>query len=123
MKTTDIVIKEKCIVLGIFGTDTFRHFDNKKTVNNSFIASYHNFKDIIGGDVWMACNSITQVVRATCLKVDQIIFCLDGVQFPIDPSRSHTCSELEMVCKNNKIFNKTIFVKEDNVIEFDKNLI
>ena len=112
MKRRYIKIKPCTIVLGIFDTDTFRYFNGRANV-----ASYNTFIN------WYERSTIIQTVTFACNKAEMIIFVLDDVQFPIDPQNSYTCSELELICKNEKFFNKTIFVKGKNVIDFDKNLV
>lgn len=112
MKRRYIKTKPCTIVLGIFDTDTFRYFEYDRKV-----ASYGTFSE------WYDESGVINVVRHACNKADMIIFLLDDVQFPIDPQNSHTCSELELICKNEEFFNKTIFVRGENVIDFDKNLV
>lgn len=115
MKRDQIVILPKCIVLGVFNTDTFLYF---KCDTNAI--SYSRFEDELGIN-WKG--SILDRVELACERANQIIFVLDDIQFPINPSRSFTCSELKLICDNADFFAKTTFVKGDNIIQFDKNLV
>lgn len=120
MKITDIVIKEKCIILGVFGTIAFNVASKIPNV-----LSYIHFEELIEIDYNQRYKHgivIEKVLQAAILA-EQIIFILDDVKFPIDPSNSVTCGELQLVCENPHLFNKCVFVKGDNVIEFDKNLV
>lgn len=119
MKIQDVVIKEKCIVLGVFGTDTFEYFKGIKKV-----MSWGDFPSLPMDEEWeKAGGYILSKVLYVAKQTDQIIFVLDDIHFPINTDRSMTCSELEMICKRPELFNKTVFVKGKNVIEFDKNLV
>jgi len=106
-----IELKEKCIVLGIFGTNTYNYFRNKPGV-----IGYNVFNAWYIGDV-MHC------VHNAAIWAEQIIFVLDDVKFPINILESITCQELALICSKEDLYNKTVFVKGDNVIEFDRNLI
>jgi hypothetical protein len=61
-------------------------------------------------------------VRYAGQIAQMIIFILDDIRFPISKS-SITCQELELICEDGELFDKTIFVKGENVIDFDKNLV
>lgn len=115
MKKEEIVITDKTIVLGIFTTNAFYYFESKGAVDyGEFyykVPGVPNTIDVLDS-VQMACN-----------WAEKIIFVLDRVEFPINPSKSITCGELALICKNEDLFNKTIFVKGDNVIDFDRNLV
>jgi hypothetical protein len=119
MKTSDIVIKEKCIVLGLFETRTFYTISSINNVRDW--ASFSNLPRTLTS--YTSTSGIVRVVENACFWAEQIIFVLDDVQFPIDIERSITCEELALVCRNDEFFNKTIFVKREEVINFDKNLI
>ena len=108
MKIQDVVIEDMAILLGIFSTDSFRYFSHKDVMTF--------------GDFEQLTNIITTVDLA-CTRASQIIFILDDIQFPISPKHSYTCAELELICKNDEFFDKCVFVKGENVIEFDKNLV
>lgn len=115
MKKEEIQIPKRTIVLGIFGGDTFNWFRDTKDC-----VSYQRFYDYIP---YIREWGILENVEKACNWAEKIIFVLDNVHFPIDPASSYTCGELKMICKNPEFFNKTVFVKENNVINFDKNLI
>jgi len=112
MKKEEIGIATKSIVLGVFDSNNWLYFRNRGCIG------YGRFYTITGD-----CNSIIEKVERACELASQIIFCLDMVYFPIDINESVTCSELQLICNNTILFNKTIFVKGDNVIQFDKNLL
>lgn len=113
MKKEDVEIIGKTIVLGVFDTVTFRYFVIQRRA-----ISYSRFED------WSAYEeSLFTKVEIACEMADKIIFVLDDVHFPIDPQESITCMELKIVCDNKDFFNKTVFVKGDNIIDFDKNLV
>lgn len=112
MKVCEINCKPTTVLLGVFSTDTFKEINKTKKV-----FTYHKFWE------WIAVGTgIVETVKHACSKADMIIFVLDDVHFPIS-SESYTCRELEMICKNDHIFNKTVFVKGEDVINFDKHLV
>ncbi len=117
MKASEIAITEKTILLGVFGTKTFVDFRTK----NKSIKWYTDF--------WKMCNpegeypAVLRLVRLACEYADKIVFVLDDVHFPIDVKNSVTCAELELICKFEEFYNKTTFIKGENVIEFDRNLV
>jgi len=115
MKIEDIVITDKSIVLGVFGRDTYY----KLADMGCYV--YHEFRLICNN--WWECSSIIEIIKYTCNAAKQIIFVLDDVDFPINPEKSVTCAELLLICLNDRFFEKTIFVKGENVINFDKNLV
>lgn len=119
MKISEIEITSETILLGVFGTKTYEYFKSKN------ISSW--------GDYIYALTPITppngyfsgvaRYVYAALIKCDKVIFVLDEVHFPIDIKRSITCEELKLICQHEEFFKKTVFVKGDNVINFDKNLV
>lgn len=118
MKASEIKATEKTILLGIFSTETFHEFRYTRygfkvfgTFRSLFQESDEQYPGILG------------LVKRTCEWSDRIIFILDEVQFPINVKESVTCAELELVCKFENLYNKTIFIKGENVIEFDRNLV
>ncbi len=115
MKKEEVIITDKSIVLGVFFTDNYQYFTNR------LCYTYHKFKEI--NKQWFQCASILETVKTTCEIANQIVFILDDVYFPINPNKSHTCMELQLICENIKFFNKTIFIKGENVINFDRNLV
>jgi len=114
MKRKGIKLKKKCIVLGVFHTKTMNYFKYDRKV-----MSYGGFSEEYDEESL----GVIQIVELACQDAKQIIFVLDEITFPINPLKSITCKELELVCKDYTLFNKTVFVKGDNVIEFDKNLV
>ena len=114
MKTSELKPKEKTIVLGVFSTITFRYIN--KLPNVYGYGTFHEWHS-------NRYATILEQVEMAGHIADMIIFILDDVHFPIDPSISITCKELELICKDDELFNKTVFVKGDNVIDFDKNLV
>lgn len=112
MKIADFKPIDNTILLGIFDTSTFQYFKKQKNVD-----SYAVFSG------WTDAMRIIDIVEFACNRANMIIFVLDDVRFPIDIRSSHTCAELELICKNDTFFNKTVFVKGENVIDFDKNLV
>jgi hypothetical protein len=111
MLTKDLKPKGKDILLGIFETDTYFQL---KCIG--FIG-YPIFSK------WSKDHPILKKVEYACIHAHKIIFILDWVYFPINTKDSITCAELELICKNDEFFNKTIFVKGENVINFDKHLV
>ncbi len=118
MKLEDIVLGSKNIVLGVFSTDTFRWVKL-----NLPVLTYSAFDDLIGDIPNWDDGKIIDIVSKAAYKADKIVFILDDVHFPIDIQQSITCEELQLICDNEELFNKTIFVKGDNVINFDKNIL
>lgn len=118
MKITEIVPNEDTIVLGVFSTSTFGYISNLKNVYgySKFTQWYKDEPDYIN-------TTIVDFVRHACEIAGMIIFILDEVHFPINPKKSHTCRELLLICENDHFFDKTVFVKGENVIDFDKNLV
>lgn len=118
MKRQEIVLDphEKNILLGVFSTDVFEWGRSSLPV-----FTYGTFDAVIDGDVDF--NNIMDTVKRAAEKASRIVFILDDVHFPIDVDRSVTCGELKLICDNDELFNKTIFVKGENVITFDKNLV
>lgn len=116
MKIHDIEFKPITIVLGVFNTKTFSYF---RAQDDEIVHTYSSFLNWYRADKWKTI----EVVENACNKADMIIFILDDVHFPIDPSKSITCRELELICQNDVFFNKTTFVKGENVIDFDRNLV
>lgn len=114
MKITDLKPTNKSIVLGIFSEKTFQEFDNL-----GFCAYY----DFYHWPPIIAKYSLIRQVENACIQADKIIFVLDGIYFPINTDYSIACKELELVCRNDQYFNKTIFVKGENVINFDRNIL
>lgn len=112
MTRESVVLKDRNIVLGVFSTDTFRYFENMPDV-----VGFGTFYE------WKKGMKIMESVHNAAKWAELIIFVLDDVHFPINVERSITCKELVLICTNDTLYNKTIFVKGDNVIEFDRNLI
>lgn len=110
MKREEIHITSHTIVLGIFTENNFEYFLRIGAMGYGEFGS-----GIIGG--------VVDTVEWAAKASEKIIFVLDGVYFPINPTESFTCAELELICKNEQLFSKTIFVKGENVISFDKNLL
>jgi hypothetical protein len=115
MKIEDIVITDKSIVLGVFSTEAY----SKSRDLGCY--PYYRFKEICSD--WMQISSVIDMVKLASNAANQIIFVLDDVHFPINPEKSVTCAELLLICQNDRFFEKTIFVKGENVINFDKNLV
>jgi len=115
MKIEDIVITDKSIVLGVFSTDSYMK------CRDLGCYPYYRFKDICPN--WIDIYSVIEMVADASKIAKQIIFVLDDVHFPINPEKSVTCAELLLICQNDRFFEKTIFVKGENVINFDKNLV
>lgn len=116
MKIHDIEFKPITIVLGVFFTKTFDYFKKQKSGE---VKTYGTFVNWWPGPEW----DTIQVVEFACNRADMIIFILDDVKFPIDPDKSITCKELLLICQNDVFFNKTTFVKGENIIDFDRNLV
>jgi len=114
MKTKDIVVKNNAIVLGIFDTSTY-----SKIKEIHHLMSYYYFTMLWGIENDPALINVERALE----NCEQVIFILDDIKFPINVEESITCGELQMVCQNDEYFKKTIFVKGDNVIDFDKNLV
>ena len=110
MKIDKIVVIDRCMMLGIFRTSTFQELSSRKGIE-----TFGNFSTGLMG--------VIEEVNDAAGRYNQIIFVLDDIQFPISTGSSFTCMELELICNNEEFFNKTIFVKGENVIEFDKNLV
>jgi hypothetical protein len=114
MKITELEINpETTIVLGVFETSTFIYIRDVKG------AKEYGDKPLF--DIY-AAHSVMNAVTCACSKAEKIIFILDEVIFPINDD-FFTGMELIFICKHPNIFDKTIFVKGDNVIDFDKNLV
>jgi hypothetical protein len=113
MKKEEVKVTSKTIILGVFHTNTFDYF--VKIKGAVYFDQFANWCSDM-------CN-LYEIVENACYKANKIVFVLDDVHFPINPEKSITCRELQIVCDNEDYFNKTVFVKGDNVIDFDKNLI
>lgn len=115
MQLKDLQPANCTVLLGIFDTPTYGHVCKLKNVNG-----YSQFHD------WDPSNYNKDVIKAVsfaCQIADMIIFILDKVHFPVNTEKSITCKELVLICGNEELFNKTVFVKGDNIIDFDKNLV
>ena len=117
MKREQIILDPhvKNILLGVFFTDTF-----KWAQNNLPIWAYGRFDRVIEG--YINWEDVLDTVERAAKAASKIVFVLDQVYFPIDLTY-HTCRELKLICENDELFNKTIFVKGENIVTFDKNLV
>lgn len=115
MKKEELDVPYHTIVLGIFKEPTFRYFHSRRALQYD---EFWMFEGVYADD-----DGIVDTVEKAAKWAKKVIFVLDGVRFPIDAKRSITCAELQRICNNEEIFAKTVFVKGDNVIDFDKNLI
>ncbi len=116
MKIQEIEIKPKTIVLGVFNTEPF-------DVLRSMGA--HPYYTFIKWGITESgrTQSIIKTIEKAAEIADSVVFVLDEVQFPINTKKSVTCLELDMICRNEELFNKTVFVRGEEVINFDKNLV
>lgn len=73
-------------------------------------------------NMWVYCNfpgGVEDRVKWACEKATKIIMVLDGIIFPINPDRSMTCKEITIICENDEFFNKTTFILDGQVVQFD----
>lgn len=121
MKKEEIEIVDNTIVLGIFNTETFQYFRFNTGVITWF--NLHELLASVSTRINKHEDPVLNRIELACSVASKIIFILDDVHFPIDIDRSTTCGELSIVCENEELFKKTVFVKGDNVINFDKNIL
>jgi hypothetical protein len=112
MKRSEIEIGPNTLLLGIFSTETFHYF---------YTTDCENYRNLVPR--YPKATSVIDIVKCGAIDADKIIFILDDIHFPIDIDKSITCHELYLICSDEKLFNKTIFVKGENVIDFDKNIV
>lgn len=112
MKKEEVAILPDTLVLGIFGTKNYGYFMKQGCI--TYMVLTDRYPGVYG---------IIDIIENGCKDSNKIIFILDGVKFPIDIKKSITCQELLLVCSNEDFFTKTIFIRGDNVIDFDKNLV
>lgn len=119
MKREEIILDphEKNIILGIFDTSTFNWF-----MENKPVIEYSTFSE------WLIelpgeCYDIINYVEHAAQIAKKIVFVMDDIHFPLNIPDSYTCAELDLICHREDLFNKTIFVKGENIVTFDKNLV
>lgn len=115
MKKEEVDVPYHTIVLGIFKEPIFKYFASRGALQ------YDEFW--MFDSIYAHNDGIVDTVEKAAKWAKKVIFVLDGVRFPIDAKRSITCAELKRICEDDDLFEKTVFVKGDNVIDFDKNLI
>lgn len=124
MKIDELTATGKSIVLGIFATKTYKILQFR----NQFCGweDFYYWSNVIDNSNEPKCSTseVIQKVLNAATIADKIVFVLDKITFPIkEGCPSYTCNELLLICRNDEFYNKTIFVKGENVINFDRNIL
>lgn len=127
-----INIKPNTLLLGIFTTKSYKHYSvfdevftfsdiptlpiNNKITNEARILVSSIFDDTV--NIW-----ILEEVAYGCIIADEIIVLLEGIYFPIDITKSVTCSEIQLICKVPSFLNKTKFIKNKEIVNLDLSIV
>lgn len=115
MTAQEFQFKPGCIILGIFNTEMYYYLENEKK-----LIPWSDFRRLLRLREY---KSVLETIQLMAHVAPQIAFVLDDIYFPINPNRSTTCGESEIICSDPQLFEKTVFFKNNQVINFDKNLV
>ena len=100
------------ILLGIYQSSSFKRQLNSERLTYPFV-------ELLDWDK-LDCWSVISVVKAACKACNCIYFVLDEIQFPLQTKFSFTCAELNFVLSNEDIFDKTIFILNNEYIDTEQ---